>query len=358
MKIFTCGPVAMFPAVQKVRERDVLYFRSKEYGQFAQNILSRLSSLLGNCEKQTMIPLACSGTGAMESAIENCVSPEDRVLVINGGGFGQRWCDLLKFHNVCFESINLKWDEELSEETLKPYFDRGFTMLFVNLDETTSGKLYNSALLHNFCKDNGMMLVVDAISSFLVDDFEMDKSGMDLVLFSSQKGLCCSPGCSFISVSQRMKEKIFSKKSYPSTFYFSYRDYFNNVIRGQTPFTPTVMIMYEIDQMLNLIKKSGGKKEWIKSIEKKATAFRNEASARGYTVPSYSKSNMLTPLLFSDFSAFDFTLLLRKRGYCVTPCGGELSEILLRVGHCGNTTEKDGIDLLDAMDEVRREVVK
>lgn len=358
MKVFTCGPVAMFPAVQKVREQDVLYFRSQEYGLFASNILSRLSVFLGNYEDLSMIPIACSGTGAMESAIENCVFTNDRILVINGGGFGQRWCDLLKFHHVNFECINLKWDEELTEEVLEPYVDRGFTMLFVNLDETTSGKLYSSELLHKFCKASGMMLVVDAISSFLVDDFEMEKSGMDLVLFSTQKGLCCSPGCSFISVSQRMKQKILSGGCHPSTYYFNYRDYFKNLTRGQTPFTPTVMIMYEVDQMLKLIEQCGGKKEWIKAIGKKADAFRKEASARGYNIPTYSKSNMLTPLQFSNFSAYDFTLLLRKRGYCVTPCGGELSEILLRVGHCGNTTEKDGIALLDAMDEVRSEVTR
>ena len=181
---------------------------------------------------------------------------------------------------------------------------------------------------------------------------------MDLVLFSSQKGLCCSPGCSFISVSPRMKEKILSGVCRPVTKYFDYKDYLNNLRRGQTPYTPTVMVMYEIDAMLKLIEENGGRRGWTDLIRKKAENFRIAASDRGYFIPSYPKSNMLTPIQLPDLNATKFASLLWERGYCITPCGGELANILFRVGHAGNTSEQDGIELLDAMDQVRWMVSK
>ncbi len=157
MKLFTCGPVNLFPSVERVREKNILYFRSHEYGSFVLEVLQRLSKLLGNSSHLSMFPMSCSGTGAMESSIENCVAKEDKVLVINGGGFGKRWCELLKAHGCTFESVDLVWNEELTESLLAPYSNQGFTMLFVNLDETTSGQLYSADLLHRFCERNRLL---------------------------------------------------------------------------------------------------------------------------------------------------------------------------------------------------------
>jgi len=155
-----------------------------------------------------------------------------------------------------------------------------------------------------------------------------------------------------------MKEKILSGVCRPVTKYFDYKDYLNNLRRGQTPYTPTVMVMYEIDAMLKLIEENGGRRGWTDLIRKKAENFRIAASDRGYFIPSYPKSNMLTPIQLPDLNATKFASLLWERGYCITPCGGELANILFRVGHAGNTSEQDGIELLDAMDQVRWMVSK
>ncbi|MBO5445966.1 alanine--glyoxylate aminotransferase family protein [bacterium] len=347
MKLFTCGPVQMYPSTTIVRSKGFIHFRTNEYGDLVNKTLKRLSNLLGNNNDNSLIYIAASGTASMEATIENCVTKEDKVLVINGGGFGKRFCELLDYHNKSFDSVNINWNETLAEKHLKPFENKGFTMLFVNLHETTSGQLYDIQLLSDFAKKNNMMFVVDAISTFLCDDYNMDKYGIDLTIISSQKGLCCSPGMSLVSFSQRMIDKI-NNNQLAASKYFDFKDYLINIPRGQTPYTPPVLVMYEIEDMLNIIDTEGGKEARLKTIEEKCRYFREKIKSIGLKIPTYPLSNMLTPVLFEDVNAYDVIQVLKdKYRIYVNPCGGELATKLLRVSHIGNTTIADIDDLVE-----------
>lgn len=344
MTMFTIGPVEMYPSTKSVRLNDIIHFRTAEFSELVKNSLARLSKLIGNNEPDSLIYFAASGTAVMEATVENCVNDTDNVLVINGGAFGHRFCELLEFHNKNFKSIDLKWNETLTSEHLVPYEKAGYTMLFVNLHETHTGQLYDIKMLSDFCKRNNLMLVVDAISTFLADEYNMDEYGIDVTIISSQKGLCLSPGMSFVSLSKRMIDKVQTNNKIASK-YFDFKDYLKNIVRGQTPYTPPVMVMYELKDMLDLIDKEGGLKARLSNVKEKAMYFRHKALELGFSISDYPISNALTPLICNDISAYDiFTILKDKYNIYVNPCGGDLANILLRVSHIGNTTIKD-IDL-------------
>lgn len=345
IKLFTCGPVQMYPSTMDIRNKGFIHFRTNEYGSMVKDTLNRLSALLGNGEENSLIYLASSGTGAMEAVVENCVSAEDKCLVISGGGFGRRFCELLEYHKKSYTSIHLKWNETLTENHLKPFEGKGFTALFVNIHETTSGQLYDMKTISDFCKRNKMYLLVDAISSFLADEYDMDKYGVDVTIISSQKGLCCSPGMALVSFSKRMMDKVNQAPNPPSK-YFDFKDYLINIPRGQTPYTPPVLVMYEVRDMLNLIDAEGGLKARLKQVKTKARYFRKKAQEAGLKIPAYPLSDMLTPLLFEGINAYELIQILKdKYQIYVNPCGGELATKLLRVGHLGNTNLED-IDYL------------
>ena len=349
MKMFTIGPVEFYPSTKKIRENGFIYFRTNEFGEIVKSSLRRLSNLLGNNIPNSLIYFAASGTAMMEATVENCVSNNDKCLVINGGSFGKRFCELLEYHHKTFDSINIKWNEELTHKHLESYENKDYTMLFVNLHETHTGQLYDIKMLSDFCKRNNMMLVVDAISAFLADEYDMEKYGIDLTIISSQKGLCLSPGMSFVSFSKRMLDKI-EKMPLPPTKYFDFKDYLKNITRGQTPYTPPVLVMYELQDMLNVIDKEGGLGTRLSCIKQKAEYFRKKARALGLTIPSYPLSNALTPLYFEDVNAYEVIQTLKdKYQIYVNPCGGDLSKKLLRVAHIGNTTLEDIDDLLEKL---------
>lgn len=349
MTFFTVGPVEMYPSTKNILEKGYTYFRTNEFGDMVKSCLEEVALLMGNKTAGSTIYLTASGTGAMDAVVDNCMNLHDKALVINGGSFGHRFCELLKWYNIPFDSIDLEWDEVVCEEDLLPYENKGYTALFVNLDETSSGKLYDISLLSSFCKRNNMMLIVDAISTFLADEYEMDKFGIDVTIISSQKGLCLSPGISIVSFSPRMIEKIMHNDA-PKSYYFNFKDYFRNIDRGQTPFTPAVSIMYELKDMLELIKNAGGKSAWLNNVKEKALYFRKRAEELGFNVPIYPKSNTLTPLYFENGGASEIVRLLRDEYQLyVNPCGGAMADKLLRVAHIGNTTLSDIDNLLEKM---------
>lgn len=347
MKMFTIGPVEMYPSTKVVRNQGIQHFRTTEYGNLVRNCLDKLQDLLGNKTENGLIYLASSGTGAMEAVVNNCLSKKDRVLIINSGTFGKRFCELCEWYGITFTSLNLRWDETLTAKHLESFDNQGYTALLVNLHETSTGQLYDINIIGDFCRRNNSYLMVDAISTFLADEYNMDDWGVDVTIFSSQKGLCLSPGMSFIALSPRMKERLISNSN-PSSYYFNLKSYLNDIPRGQTPFTPPVCVMYELQDMLSLIEKAGGKEAWLEIIANKAKYFRNRSLELGFTIPTYPLSNMLTPLYFEDISAYDLFVYLKDNFQIyINPCGGELAHRLFRVSHIGNTTLEDVDDLLD-----------
>ena len=346
----------MYPSTTTIRAEGFPHFRGAEYSEVVKNNLKKLSAYLGNKTENGTIYMACSGTGAMEAVVENCVNSSDKALVINGGGFGHRFYELLQYHNIPSDSVDLKWNETLTENHLKPYDNKGYTALFVNLHETSTGQLYDIKLLSDFAHRNNMLLIVDAISSFLADEYNMEKYGIDLTIISSQKGLCLSPGMAVIAFSQRMIDKI-NMNSYSGSVYFNFKDYLIDIPRGQTPYTPPVCIMYELKDMLQLIEKEGGMEARLQSVQEKATYFRQKAKEAGFVLPPYPISNLLTPLYFENIDAEKIILKLAdKYKIYVNPCGGELAHKLFRVSHIGNTTLEDIDDLLEKLALVIKEV--
>lgn len=355
-KQFIVGPVELYQETRDVYQTDFTYFRTPEFGAMVKTTLAQLSKMIGNKKPNSMIYLTASGTAGMEAVIENCTNKDDKCLVINGGTFGHRFCELLEYHNIDFSSIDLEWNETLTQKHLNPYANKGYTMLFVNLHETSTGQLYDIEMISKFAKENNLLLVVDAISTFLADEFDMNKYGIDATIISSQKGLCLSAGLSFISFSERMLKRVYAKENVSSK-YFDFKDYLKNIERGQTPYTPAVFIMYELQDMLGLIEKEGGLNKRLKFIEEKCKYFRKKALEIGLKIPDYPLSNMLTPVLFENISAYDVIQVLKDK-YCifVNPCGGKLADVLLRVSHIGNTTIADIDDLIEKMQLAINEV--
>lgn len=360
MKLFTIGPVELYESTKNVMlNNEIIYFRTDEYSAITKESLYKLSLFLGNKVPNSLIYFASSGTAMMEAAIQNCVSDKDKVLVINGGAFGARFCELLNYHNKNYDSINLRWDEKLTQKHLDCFDNKLYTMFFVNLHETHTGQLYDIKMISDFCKRNNLMLVVDAISTFLADPYNMEDYNIDLTIISSQKGLCLSPGMSLVSFSGRMLNKI-KELNLSTSKYFDFKDYLNNIERGQTPYTSPVFIMYELKDMLELIEKEGGINARLAFIKQKAEYFRKKATKLGLVIPDYPLSNAITPLYFSDLDAYSIVDKLKnKYRIFLNPCGGDLSKKILRVSHIGNTTLQDIDDLLEKLliciDEVRNE---
>ena len=354
MKLFTVGPVEMSEEILRQGGEPLPYFRTAEFSQIMFEIQERFLKLADSEEGSKLILLTASGTGAMEAAAVNILTPEDKCLIIDGGGFGHRFTEICSLHGIPFESIKLSFGETLTEEHLTPYEGRGITALLVNIDETSTAQLYDSRMLGEFCRRNGCLYIVDAISSFLADEFSMKEAGVDAAITASQKALALPPGLSFVILSPKViRERI--GKVPKRSFYFDFESYLLNMERGQPPFTPAVGIILQLQLRLREICEKGIRKE-IHEHKERAEVFRRLCIEAGLKLPSYPMSNAVTALVFEDGGAEKlFQKMKDTYGKMLTPCGGELKDTLLRVGHLGNLTTEDYRELVEEIKEVLAE---
>lgn len=340
-------------AVRAIGEEQVPYFRTAEFSETMKENEKLVKKFAKAPEGARVVFITGSGTASMEATVMNVFTPADRVLVVNGGSFGHRFVQLCEIHDIPHTEIKLDMGCALTAEHLAPYEDKGYTGFLVNLDETSTGVLYDIQLISDFCHRNGIFLVVDSISSFLADPFDMAKLGVDVMITGSQKALACPPGISLIVLAPNAVERVCSREV--KSMYFNLKDALKNGERGQTPFTPAVGILRQINARLREIEQAGGVESENRRMAELAADFRSKIADMPFTIVSQSLSNAVTPLHPHNVSAYDIFLRLKDEyGIWICPNGGDMADKVFRVGHLGAITTDDNTTLVEAFKDMQR----
>ncbi|MBQ9103479.1 MAG: alanine--glyoxylate aminotransferase family protein [Clostridia bacterium] len=347
---FTVGPVQTPKEVRELGSNQVPYFRTPEFSIVMKENEKLIKEFANAPENSRAVFITGSGTASMEASVINLLTEKDNALIINGGSFGQRFVDICNIHSIPHEEIKLSAGEELTREKLYS-FNGKYTALLVNLHETSTGVLYDIDLLSEYCKENGLLFIVDAISCFLAEEIDMAKSGVDLLITGSQKALACPPGISVIVMNERTVKRVYETPT--KCMYLDLKSALDNGERGQTPFTPAVGILLQINKRLKLIEENGGVKTEVERVKKLANYFRSKISDMPFKPFTTSPSNAVTALKTDDDSAYAiFTKLKDEYGIWVCPNGGALKDSVFRVGHIGDLTTDDYDKLVFALKEI------
>ena len=233
MKMFTIGPVEMDKKILRANNRGIEYFRNQEFSNKMFQIEKKLLSILHAPKDYRSTILTCSGTGGMD-AIVSALPEDKKVLIINGGTFGQRFVEMCEFYNIPYDEVKVDYDKDLTSEMLKPYKNKGYFALLCNICETSIGKLYSKDVLNDFCHEENCYLIIDAISSMFADEYDLSKFNADVTIFSSHKGLALAPGICILILSGRYISNVIEK--YPArSYYLNLISHLKNMERGQTP---------------------------------------------------------------------------------------------------------------------------
>lgn len=343
--IFTPGPVKMADDILALGAKQTPYFRNEAFSDVLLECEVDLLKLVNAPQRSRVIFLTASGTAAMESVVVNLIGKEDRTVVINGGGFGQRFVDICNLHKI--DNIDLKInDDNLSDITPLEKYKNAANTLLINAHETSIGLLYDLASVGAFCKQNDILNIVDGISRFVTDELNMQNFNIDTLILSSQKGLALPPGISMVVLTPKAIEKLQPK----SSLYFDFRSYLNDGSRGQTPFTPAVTILLQLHYRLDQIMKSGIESENNKAKDI-AEYFRDSIDQLPLKCYIQNMPNAMTTLSPSDGkSASDIVKVLdEKYNVVVAPNGGDLKDKIFRVSHMGAMTKEYTDILIDAL---------
>lgn len=351
---FTVGPVMSSEAVRAIGAEQVPYFRTSEFSELMLENEQLVKKFAHASHDSRVVFLTCSGSGGMEAAIMNCLTKQDKALVVNGGSFGERFVELLTLHEIPFAEIKLEHGKALKPEHLASYEGGGYTAFLLQKHETSTGVHYDINMVSDFCKRNGCFLIVDAISSFLCDPFDMEALGAGVMITGSQKALACPPGIAIMALAPSALKRIENAKC--CCQYLDLKLALKNQERGQTPWTPAVGVLRQINVRLKEIDAAGGDRAEIARTARLANYFRNKIKEHHlpFEIISESLSNAVTPLHPTAQSAFEIFLKLKDEyGIWICPNGGDMKDTVFRVGHIGCLTEKDYDRLIDAFVDLR-----
>lgn len=352
---FTVGPVQSSDAVRAIGGENVPYFRTAEFSSIMLEN-ERLVKKFAHCsEDSRVVFMTCSGSGGMETAVMNTLTKKDKALVINGGSFGQRFVELLQLHEIPFTEIKIEHGKALNPKHLAPYEGKGYTAFLLQKHETSTGVHFNIDLVSDFCKRNGCFLIVDTISTFLCDPFDMAKLDAGVMITGSQKALACPPGIAVMALAPSALKRI--EKTKCCCQYLDLKLALKNQERGQTPWTPAVGVLLQINARLKEIDASGGDVAEIARVAELASYFRNKLKEHNlpFEIISESLSNAITPLHPITQSAFEIFLKIKDEyGMWICPNGGEMKDTVFRVGHIGYLHKKDYDKLIEAFLDLRK----
>jgi aspartate aminotransferase-like enzyme len=349
-RLFTPGPVEIPARILRALAEIPPHHRTDVFRRQMIRVTEALRSLHGT-EGEVFI-LTASGTGAMQAAVTNVMSPGEKALAIVGGKFGERWADLLKAFGVPHETLEVEWGAGLDPALLASTLDAdpAITTVFTTYSETSTATLYDVRGFAAVTRPRQRRLVVDAITGLGVHPLPQDEWGVDVVVCGSQKGLMVPPGLATLSLAPWAASAIDGAKL--PRFYFDLQKARKLAPKGETPWTPAVSLVMALEEALRMIVEEG-LDQVIERHRRLAAATRAGAEAAGFRPYSKSPANSLTALYPPEgVGAADVVRRLREvHGMVVAGGQGDLKGRILRVGHMGAYDLFDIIAIVTALEE-------
>ncbi|MDX9702575.1 MAG: alanine--glyoxylate aminotransferase family protein [Candidatus Auribacterota bacterium] len=349
------GPTPVPPEVLLDMAQPIFHHRTPRFKKLFAEVNVLLKQIVRT--SNPVITFASSGTGAMEASIVNTLSPGDKVIVINGGKFGERFGEICKAYGIQVIEVLQEWGIPVEaaqiEAVLKENPD--VKAVFSTLCETSSGVVTDIKALGQVVAKTPAILVCDAISGLGADDMRTDEWGVDMLVVGSQKGLMLPPGLAFLSVSEKAKKLIDSCKT--PKFYFNLKKALKSYDADDTPWTPAVTLIVGAHKSFSMMIEEG-MDNIIARHTKLAQACRCGVQGLGLELFSKTPANTLTAVKVPD--GVDGSAFVKKirdeKG--VTIAGGQdkFKGKIFRIAHLGYMNHFDVLISISATEMVLKEL--
>ncbi len=344
------GPTPCPPEVLQAMSWQMINHRGPQFAKYLNEITDNLKTVFGT--KNDVLIMSGSGTGGLEAAVVNTLSPGDKVLSVSIGVFGDRFAAIAKTYGAEVMPLTFEWGKaaeiQLVQTALKENPD--IKAVMVTHNETSTGVTNDLESLSKVIKEAGKLLLVDAISSMGSIELPVDKWGCDVAVTGSQKGWMVPPGLTMISVSP-YAWKAYEEAKMPR-FYWDFGKAKKSAEKGQTPWTPTLSVFYGLSVALKTILEEG-MGSVIDRHRNLAELTRQTARSLGLSLFADEKYASNTVTAISATNGLDSKLLTKimREDYDVVLGGGQqsLEGKIFRIGHLGWVQEKDIRDVFSAL---------
>lgn len=350
--LYTPGPTPVPPQVAAAMSQPMIGHRSRDFADLHGQIVEKAKQVFQTTND--LFVLTSSGTGGLETAIANTVSPGDRVLALITGNFGERFAKIAAAYGAEVTKLEFPWGTAVDMEEVAQVWEKEgpFKVVLATHNETSTGVTNDIAALGSFLANTDALLLVDAISSMGAMDIRTDEWHVDLMVTGSQKALMLPPGLALISVSPKAWQII--ERNSGVRFYFSLLEARKSFANNNTPWTPAVSLFYGLDAALDLIL-GEGLSQVFQRHARMAAAARAGVRALGMQLLAEDDaiaSHTVTAFLPGEaVSAGDLSKLLKEKlGVTFAGGQGKLKGKLLRLGHMGYCSELDVVMAIAALE--------
>jgi len=354
--LMTPGPTPVAPETQLAMAQPVLHHRSPQFMEVLARVREDLKYLFQT--EQEVLMFAATGTGAMEGAVANTLSPGDTALVVDGGKFGERWAEICQTYGITVDRLQVEWGRAVKPEEVEQRLKNNpaIKAVLVQANETSTAVQHPVKELAAITAARpGTILVVDAISALGGYPLPMDEWGLDVVVAGSQKALMLPPGLAFVALSPKAWE--FVQTSTCPKYYFDFAKQLKSQQKNQTAYTSAVTLTMGLQQVLTWVRQEGLEKIFARN-RKLSQACKAAVQAMGLKL--FSKDNPSEVLTAVEAPAGidgqKVVARLRERGIWIAGGQAQAKGRIFRIAHMGYIDETDLLGTIGALEQVLSEL--
>lgn len=344
------GPTPLPSEVLQTMTKQMINHRGPEFKQILDGVTDKLKQLF--LTKNDVFLLTGSGTGGLEAAIVNTLSPGDKVLSVSNGVFGERFATIAEQFGAELIPLRFEWGKAADIDAVRQALqaEPKIKAVLVTHNETSTGITNDLASISSVVKEFDKLLLVDAISSLGSINLPVDDWHLDVAVTGSQKGWMAPPGLAMVSVSQEAWQA--NTRAKMPRFYWDFAQAKSYLERGQTPWTPAVTTVFALSVSLGMMLREG-LPNIIARHARVGKAARDGVESLGLSLfaeEGYA-SNTVTAIAASDGLDTKKMLRILREEYQIVLSGGQqkLDGKIFRIGHLGWVTEDDIKTVISAL---------
>jgi aspartate aminotransferase-like enzyme len=334
------GPTALPPSVRAAGARQMINHRGPEFAAMLARITDGMRPYFGTTSD--IVVLSCAGSGGLEAAVVNVLSPGDRVLGVSIGAFGDRFAKIASTYGADVTKVDVEWGRAAEPAALRQRLtaDGPFRAVLLTHNETSTGVMNPIPELAAVIRDvqPDALILVDSVSALGAVPFAMDEWGVDVVVTGSQKAWMAAPGLAMIAASERAWKAAETARM--PRFYLDLRAHRDAGAKGETPWTPAIAVVFQVDEGLRLMEAETPTGIFARH-EACAAGARAGLAALGFELFADRRFASRTVTAVRIGGGLDwkpFNTELKRRGLVLAGGQGKLVGQIFRLGHLGSVT--------------------
>jgi aspartate aminotransferase-like enzyme len=347
------GPTSLPSAVREAGARQMINHRGPEFAAMQERVVGGLREFFGTAND--IVLLTCAGTGGLEAAIVNTLSPGDRVLGVSIGAFGDRFAAIASTYGAEVTRLDVAWGRAAEPDAVADALRAGgpWRAVLLTHNETSTGVMNPigelAAVVRDIAPD--ALILVDGVSGVGAVPFRQDAWELDVVVSGSQKSWMAAPGMAFVSVSERARQAGATARM--PRYYLDLAKHRESQSSGQTPWTPAVAVVFQLDVAIGLMRDEGSDAIFARHAAC-AAATRAGLDALGFALfsePAHASQTVTCVHLPDDLDWKELNGQLKRRKLVVAGGQGQLTGKVFRIGHLGTVTLDEILGCLGVIEE-------